>query len=272
MTATVDTLPNLARILPGRLTLPMPDRAFSPCDRVRHLTSSAPAFVDLTGAGTRAWYRWILGHHLSFCVWRLMAEALAAAARGSERALDVTARLYDSYSALLLYAGSCTPHVYDSQIRARMKACSPAFSGMWARDYREVLDRLATVAPAAGSPLKRALKFNRLVHMSTATRLVPGPSLLRESGHDTHAQPTESECDLLDSFFLTDRAATCEHTFVAQLKLRTTMALGDLDRHRVDVHYDRAEVNDFQRRITAHLRAPEQLAEQVLAEGTGRLD
>ncbi|MET0133431.1 MAG: L-tyrosine 3-hydroxylase, partial [Kibdelosporangium sp.] len=201
----------------------------------------------------------------AFCVWRLMSENLAAAVAGREGALAVTSALYDSYSALLLYAGSCTPQVYDTVIRSKMKACDPAFSGTWARDYRQVLVRLAEVAPAPGSPLKAAIKFNRLVHMSVAARLVPvGGSLLRDSGREAHAAPSRLEGDLFDTFFLTSRQPVCVHDFVAQLRLLTAKILTDLGQHPVDVRYGRAELNDFQSRIAAHLATPVQVAESLL--------
>lgn len=246
-----------------RLVLPSPDEPFAPCGSHR---AARPGNVS-RDENTRAWHRWMLGHHAAFCVWRLMSEVLAAGTAG------VAAALYHAYSALLLYSGSCTPAVYDSVIRPRMRAAHPAFSGTWARDYRQVRAHLAEAAPAAGSPLKEAVKFNRLVHMSVAARLVPGGgSLLRDSARDVHAAPTQEETDLFDSFFLTDRGPVCAHDFVTHLRLRVATIRADLDDHPLDVHYDRAALNEFQSHLATHLAFPAEIAESVLTEGAKNRD
>ena len=262
----LDQLAPVGEIDLDRLLLPMPGTPVSQCDGPAYQRSvpGATTWVLSADENTRAWYRWLVGHQASFCVWRLMSEALAMVEAGRADAAATVTALYDSYSALLLYSGSCTAETYASVIRSRMRACHPAFSGTWARDFRDVLARLARVAPAAGSPLKGAVKFNRLVHMSVAARLVPsGGSLLRDSGHDTE-QPSREEGDLLDSFFLTDRGELCARDFLAQLRRLTQTMLTDLGHRALDVHYDRAALNDFQSRVPAYLGIPQQVAGSIL--------
>jgi hypothetical protein len=236
-----------------RLQLPMPDTPFAECGGCTPLPpASRPMRGDEHAMGL---YRWVLGHHLVFCVWRLMCDYLSQT--GSE---DALADLHDAYSALLLYAGSCTEEVYTAAIRSLMAACHPGFSGMWARDYERVHELLGRVQPAAGSQLKRTVKFNRLVHMAVARRLVPsGGSLRRDSGNQASVT-TDAERDLLDWFFLTERAPVCPHGFADQLTRRIILALTDLATHPMSARYGHEEINRFQAELASHLEPLPRLA------------
>jgi L-tyrosine peroxygenase len=236
-----------------RLRLPMPDTPFAECGGCTPLPPrSRPPHGDEHVMGL---YRWVLGHHLVFCVWRLMCDY--SSPTGSE---DALADLHNAYSALLLYAGSCTEEVYAAGIRARMAACHPGFSGMWARDYERVHQLLGQVLPAAGRRLKRAVRFNRLVHIAVAKRLVPsGGSLRRDSGNQASVT-TDAERNLLDSFFLIERAVVCRHEFADQLMCRIILALTDLAIHPVSARYGREEINRFQAELTGHLEPLPRLA------------
>ncbi|WP_051027324.1 hypothetical protein [Nocardia higoensis] len=252
----------------GQLRMPWPTAEFIRCE-VPYIdpTQPYPAAPDGDEAAL-AWYRWLLGHHLSFCVWRLMIEALGDAADGEQEAERELAELYDSYSALLLYAGTCSPEIYDTVLRARMKAADPAMSGTWARDYREIGARFAKLDVDAASPLKASLKLNRLVHMSVGARLVPtGKSLLRETGRDVRAEPTRAESDVVDAFFLTDRTELCAHEFRAQLRIRVRAALDDLAAHPSEISYGRAQVDALQTQLAEHIHAVARLADTILRRG-----
>ncbi|WP_410586419.1 L-tyrosine 3-hydroxylase [Amycolatopsis sp. lyj-23] len=255
-----------ASLLP-RLTVPLPQNPFTPClglagDVGKPEVGEAVGPAPLDSEAEFAWYRWLLGHHGAFCAWRLLAAALA---RGD---LGEAADLYDTYSALLLYAGSCRPEVYRSVIRPRMAARHPAMSGKWVRDQRHVSALLAGAQPAPGSPLKAAVKFNRLVHVTVAARLVPaGGSLLRDAGRDVHDVPTEAEQALVDDFFLVDRAAVCAHAFGAAVRARASALLADLTEWPVRVTYDRDAVNQFQTGLPVHIGRLVPIAEAALGEG-----
>ncbi|QKV74044.1 L-tyrosine 3-hydroxylase [Amycolatopsis sp. Hca4] len=245
-----------------RLTVPLPQDPFTPCagDTGDAGEPAGPPPAD--GEAELAWYRWLLGHHGAFCAWRLLSAALG---RGD---LGEAADLHDTYSALLLYSGSCTPEVYCSVIRPRMAARHPAMSGTWARDHRHAAALLAAARPAPGSALKVAVKFNRLVHMTVAARLVPdGGSLLRDAGRDVHCAPTEGEQALLDDFFLVDRAPVCAHVFTAALRERVAALLADLAARPVRASYDRDAVNQFQVDLPVHIGRLVPIAETALAEG-----
>jgi hypothetical protein len=159
------------------LRTPMPRAPFLPdgcgvCASVdADSLPSAPSFADPDDIAT---YRWWLGHQATFCVWRLLSTSLALLAEG-ERSPEETvaaathaAQMYDVYSVLLLYAGSCSPEVYSRVIRSEMARADPAFSGRWARDYEDIprLFRAVRQAQPAAflSDLRMAYKANLVVH------------------------------------------------------------------------------------------------------------
>jgi hypothetical protein len=248
------------------LRLPMPSTPFAPCDgftcrrpgRAQSIPARRSAPSTSASDEALAWHRWLLGHQASFGVWRLICRSLSDVAghgdcdggtgAAAHRALTVTTELFTVYSALLFYSGSCTSRVYADAIRPRMTACHPAFSGTWSRDYELVRVLLESPLSACepGARLKGAVKFNRLVHMSVAKRLVPGGnSLLRDSGQ-VGSPPTDDERDLFDAFFGTRRATICAHEFVDQLIDRAELILTDLAAHPVSVRYGRDDLDRFQ--------------------------
>jgi hypothetical protein len=193
----------------------------------------------------RGWYRWMLGHHVAFGTWRVLADLLQATIDGRgerSRLLDQAASLYEVYSALLLYSGSCSSEIYAEVIRPRMAATDPAFSGTWARDHERLQRLMRMVAVDPAGALKKASKFNKLVHMTVAKRLVPaGHSLLRDAGRAGDVV-TDADRDTLDRFFLVDRARVCQAEFVEQLLQRIARIRCDLGVHPLDARYDRGDV------------------------------
>jgi L-tyrosine peroxygenase len=264
MTAAPQVLPTslpTSTVELDRLRLPMPDAPFAECGGgcTPLLPRPRPTQDD---EHAMSLYRWVLGHHLVFCVWRLMCDYLPQT--GSE---DALAELYNAYTALLLYSGSCTEEVYATVIRSRMAACHPGFSGTWARDHERAHELLRRAWPAADSKVKRAVKFNRLVHMAVAKRLVPsGGSLRRESGNQGSAT-TDAERNLLDWFFLTERALVCRHGFADQLTRRIILALTDLATHPVSVRYGREEIDRFQVGLAGYLETLSRFAAMAPSVG-----
>jgi L-tyrosine peroxygenase len=186
---------------------------------------SADLLLPPVRAEELAWYRWIIGHQATFLGWRSLRAALARA----EPADAEIAGLLELYSVLLLYSGSCSPEVYATLIRPRMMDCHPAFSGEWAPDYRGIpaaLRRAAGRRPAVRS----AMRLNQRVHAAVAERLVPqGGSLLQQAGRPSGTAPSPAESALYDQFFLTRRAAVCEHVIRQQFLNRLLMIVSDLD-------------------------------------------
>ncbi|GAB3733506.1 hypothetical protein GCM10027598_58200 [Amycolatopsis oliviviridis] len=253
---------------PAWLHLPMPETSFADCPGCGEISRSDTEDASIAGSwsGTpavaeeeaTAWGRWMLGHHLSFCAWRLLHESLSRAVTteiARSREDRRIAELFDTYSALLLYAGSCTPKVYETVIRVRMAEAHPGFSGLWYRDNARIQELSARLTQRFGFGVeaKAAMRFNRLAHASLANRLVPeGPSLRRESGHAQSAI-SESERDTADDFFRTRRKDLCRHEFVAQLISRTTVALTDLARHPLTARYGHESVDRFQDTVCRRL-------------------
>jgi hypothetical protein len=244
---------------------------------------SAPSLADPDGI---ARYRWWLGHQATFCVWRLLSTSLTLLAEGEQPAVEIATaatRMYDVYSVLLLYAGSCSPEVYGRVIRPEMAHADSAFSGRWARDYEDIPRLLRAVRqaqPAALlSDLLTACEANRVVHVAVAKRLVSGgPSLLRLSGRDRNDENTDRERDVFDAFFLVERTEVCRQAFTAKLVGLYTLVLNDLAERPLDnsctkpglprAHLD--TVTGFQRNAGAILRRFLALP-QICDHGDGRV-
>ena len=204
---------------------------------------SAPVARVAADDADRAFYRWMIGHHVTFGVWRMLADLLAGASRTGSLSEAGTARAawwYDCYSALLLYAGSCTPEVYAQSVRPRMAAKHPAFSGLWARDHEWVAHLLGELSPPRGGVLRQALRRNRLVHMTVAQMLVPeGASLFKGHGGRAGNSVTDGERDLFDEFFLVRRGVVTRSDFAAAMLSRLVAIQDDLVANPIDA---RAEV------------------------------
>lgn len=189
----------------------------------------------------RARYRWHVGHHAAFAVWQLqtqLLETIAGSAEPEPHIVTAAARLFDVYSLLLLYAGSCSAERYEATVRADMAAAHPAFSGSWSRDHELVLaslQRVMTTHPTALlAPLTRAVALNHDTHQAVASRLVPGGgSLLQEAGR-YGTGPTEAERDLYDTFFHVRRGLICQRSFNAQVLRRLAQIACDIARFGLD--------------------------------------
>lgn len=239
----------------GRLVLPLPGAELPDCDHARcadrlaaelaalraTLTAGPPAgCLPPGGAADRVRHRWLTGHHAAFTVWQALTRGLYALAAAPEpaatRPVAWTTALYDVYSVLFLYAGSCTPEQYATLLRPELTAAHPAFSGAWARDHAPVPAALCAARgrhrPAVLGPLTAAVKDNRLVRTAVARRLVPGgTSLAREAGRSPGGLPTEAERALYDAHFRVERLPLCGPVHRAQLVRLLTLCLADIGAH-----------------------------------------
>ncbi|MFI7122075.1 hypothetical protein [Amycolatopsis sp. NPDC049868] len=231
------------------LPMPMPSERFGVWGSPAGITDFSadlavalrPSADELTPPDTldeRAFYRWLLGHHVTFCIWRRITEVLEFMVHDgpTRERVDEVAWWYDCYSAMFLYAGSCTAGTYARAIRSEMAAAHPGFSGVWARDYERILQLLGRLSLPANSTLKAALMRNRLVHVTVAKALVPqGASLLKQSGRRANQGATDAERDLFDRFFLIERGPVTRDTFVAHAIRRMAAVQCDLLRHPLDI-------------------------------------
>ncbi|MET8759946.1 L-tyrosine 3-hydroxylase [Lentzea sp. NPDC004782] len=226
----------VARRSVGFLPLPLPDKPFA--------SRSTGVNADLTSCPLpppvdeveRAHQRWLLGHHVTFCVWRRLAGVLTRMREEGvqEVALDEAAAWFDRYSAMFVYAGSCGESLYRTAIRPSMAAVHPAFSGVWARDFTWVRRLLHELDIPPGSSLMLAIKRNRLVHMKIARTLVPeGESLLKDTGRRAADGVLPREEDLFDRYFLVDRVSVPEVGFEAHAARRAAAVVHDLERYPV---------------------------------------
>ncbi|MEU4969027.1 MULTISPECIES: class I SAM-dependent methyltransferase [Streptomyces] len=237
------------------LTLPLPDEEFTACRRclgdtctraAQHIKDdlsiltqvvhgpAPPAEWPPADPGARIRHRWLIGHQLAFAVWRLIRHTLQELIRTSApQAAERAARLYDIYTVLFLYTGSCSAARYAATVRADMAAHDPALSGEWHRDHMALPDLLrqarANCPASVLAPLTAAVKRSHHIHMAVAGKLVPsGQSLLQQAGKQAGVQPTEAECDVIDDFFQVRRAPICEKAFITQAIRRLVQVVCDI--------------------------------------------
>lgn len=233
------------------LTLPHPGAAADPPGKIsqvevertyhdllaaarRGLRATAP--VDEANLERLYWFRWIVGHHISFIIWRLLAADLRRAYAGPvERSVAIAITQYvRGYCAMLLYTSSCTPAIYNSAIRPSMYRLHRTFSGTWAPDYRPVRSlfrgrRLPSLAEPERERLVREVKLSHTIHLGVAAKLVPdGRSLLQRSVADRSVAPHHAWGAMFDCCFLTLRAPVSAQEIAAQLLRRQQAVSFDL--------------------------------------------
>lgn len=209
------------------------------CDRIRAAAPCGRAaweVRDVDAVNALYWFRWITGHQVSFVLWRLIAQALAAVSAGerpSAAMVDGITPYVRGYCAMLLYTSSCPRDVYHRLIRPSMYLQHRAFSGSWAPDYRPVRPlfrgrRSAWTSGPDGQSLAGAVDLYQRVHTGIAVRLVPeGRSLLQESPR--RGQQDMSMLGMLyDSYFMTLRAPVPRDEVVTQLVRRLVAVTQDV--------------------------------------------
>jgi hypothetical protein len=247
------------------LTLPHPGTpaasagAFSPAE----VEDACLAFLAQARAGVDAvpptaddqverlfWFRWIVGHHVSFIIWRLIADALARLAAGDgdrERLSEAVPQYVRCYGGMLLYTGSCDRVTYRDVIRPSMYRQHSMFSGTWAPDYAPVrsLFRGRNQPPVTGVHARQLAGEVRLVgdlHNGVAAKLVAGGrSLLQDSVVRRNTVQPRNWGAVFDCYFLTLRAPVSHTEIVVQLLRRQKAVLLDLvtnGLYPVDVTHD----------------------------------
>jgi hypothetical protein len=219
------------------LRVPLPHQPLSSfADCAGH--PSAPHWDPVDEPAALSRLRWWLGHQAAFVTWRLIAQSLTGMLRTADRASERAARasaLYDTYSALFLYSGSCGAETYNRVLRPAMRAEDPAFTGRWAQDYAVLPSLLREVkehcpAPVV-APIIDAVRLNHRVHMSVANRLVPdGESLLRETGRVNECTAPDRYAQF-DRFFNTERGPVCRQGLIIQYTDRLTRIVADIRRN-----------------------------------------
>jgi hypothetical protein len=184
------------------------------------------------------WFRWIIGHHVSFIVWRLLAGALARLAEGDPDDATSTRTVIEyvrAYSAMLLYSGSSPRQTYNETIRPSMYRLHTTFSGTWSADYPAVRALFRArrvprgVTTDGAEELLREVRLSHQIHLGVASRLVvDGRSLLQHLVDNPAAHQPRIWAALFDCYFLTVRAPVTGHEILSQLLRRCKAVATDL--------------------------------------------
>lgn len=183
------------------------------------------------------WFRWIIGHHISFVIWRLLAGCLARLAAGDRDRWTTTTAAVEyvrAYSAMLLYTGSSTQRIYNATIRPSMYRLHSTFSGTWSADYPAVRSlfraRRAPKGVTVGADaLLREARLSHQIHLGVASKLVvDGRSLLQHLVDNPAAHQPRMWETVFDCYFLTARAPVTGHEVLSQFLRRCKAVVTDL--------------------------------------------
>ncbi|MEU9605620.1 hypothetical protein [Streptomyces sp. NPDC048057] len=185
--------------------------------------------VDADSLEQLFWFRWMIGHHVSFVIWRLLADALDDVTSGTGDQDAAAVRLTEyvrAYCGMLLYTGSSTRTVYQRTIRPSMYRQHSKFSGTWAPDYPAVRSlfrgrRPPPVVPARAPALLREIALTNQIHLGVASKLVErGRSLLQHAVLEGDIGSHRTWGAVFDCYFLTLRAPVTPLEVTAQLLRR----------------------------------------------------
>ncbi|MFE5331660.1 hypothetical protein ACFRCG_35265 [Embleya sp. NPDC056575] len=193
--------------------------------------------VDDSRLGQLFWFRWIIGHHVSFVIWRLLADELSRLSsnpKDREAASVAVTEYVRAYCGMLLYTGSCNSAIYNADIRPSMHRLHSTFSGTWAPDYPPVRSlfrgrKLPPVVASERERLVRQVELSHRIHLGVAAKLVEGGrSLLQQSVAQRDANQPRMWEGIFDCYFLTLRAPTTRQEILAQLLRRNKAIVMDL--------------------------------------------
>lgn len=193
--------------------------------------------VDQGGLERLFWFRWMVGHHVSFVIWRLIAGALARIAAGDsdrEALSEAVAHYVQGYCGMLLYTGSSDRRIYNDVIRPSMYRQHSTFSGTWAPDYPPVRSlfrgrRRPPVADPYVEAVAREVHLASELHFGVAAKLVVGGrSLLQTSIAERDAAQPRMWGAIFDCYFVTLRVPVSTPQLVAQLLRRQKAIAIDL--------------------------------------------
>lgn len=194
------------------------------------------------------WFRWMVGHQLSFVLWRALGRVLRSAVTVLEaesgRDLDDelacrAVALTEGYSAVLVYSATCTRALYDDVIRRAMRLQHRSFSGQWSAEHAplpRLATRLARAVPRGDSRpgarrVVEAYRENARVHTVVGRKLVPG-GVTPFSVFQDYAGPREqipaSAVHLFDAVFLTLRCEVSSREICVQFLRRLAAMFMDL--------------------------------------------
>ncbi|MFE0426576.1 hypothetical protein [Streptomyces sp. NPDC058953] len=194
--------------------------------------------VDADSLERLFWFRWIVGHHVSFVIWRLIADALAEVNDGTGDQDAAAVRLTEyvrAYCGMLLYTGSSTREIYQRTIRPSMYRQHDKFSGTWAPDYPAVRSlfrgrKPPPVVPHRAAGLLREVTLTNQIHLGVASKLVDqGRSLLQAAVLEGNIASHRTWGAVFDCYFLTLRAPVGPEEVTAQLLRRQKAVAVDLN-------------------------------------------
>ena len=186
------------------------------------------------------WYRWVMGHHISFIGWLLISKYLYECTNENcdidkDIKIERCKKLFSLLNCMYIYTASVTNDTYEMVIRKFMKLYCDGFSATWAHDYREfkkIIKKFSknSYCSLYSEDIKHLYNDGILIHIAIANKLVnKGKSLLKDLNFKYEELTIKNNSEIYDNFFLVKRVKSIsEKHLICDLNRRLVAIQGDL--------------------------------------------
>ncbi len=193
------------------------------------------------------WFRWTIGHHISFISWLLIDKYLNDSTNliliDKNKAWANITRCFSLLkllSCMYIYSSTVPQDIYNTTIRKFMKLYHSAFSATWAKDYINLKNTISNYSLQDNQELfpkkiKSIFDATKTVHIAIAGKLVKNrKSLLQHFYKNTSVQIIKDTDKIYDCFFIVQRTnCVTESTLIHSLMKRLLIIKNDVVRNGV---------------------------------------
>lgn len=205
------------------LMLPYTSKGVTSSDQETSLSFSLEAEflkIDKPDNELLYWFRWTIGHHISFISWLLIDKYLSdninlisvdknKVTRNINRCLSLLKLL----SCMYIYSSTVLEDVYNSSIRKFMRLYHSAFSAKWAKDYLDLKKTISGYSrleneELSSKKIKVLFDESKITHITIAEKLVKNRKSLLQHFHNANTEGVTKEAHkVYDCFFIVHRVS-----------------------------------------------------------------
>lgn len=186
------------------------------------------------------WFRWTLGHHISFLCWIFINKYLQdnlhlQDQRKIELNIHRCTSLMHLMNCMYIYTATVPSTIYCSYIRNHMELYFSGFSATWAKDYVVLKDMIQKYCNMSDlvlgqDTIRTSFNKTKIVHFAIAGKLVKDRKSLLQQLNNPHKPLFPSQYHkIYDNFFLVNRVNyISEKSLINCLIKRLYAVLGDL--------------------------------------------
>ena len=190
------------------------------------------------------WFRWIIGHHVSFICWVLINKYLNDNINlnklndnkiklNSDRCL----LLLQLLNCMYIYSSTVLEEVYNVTTRKFMNLYCNGFSGTWAKDYATLKNTISKYCKLEekktyNQNIKALFNESKIVHFAIANKLVKDRKSLLYKLNQSNPLTTviKDSHKIYDFFFIVERDNhVTEENLIVSLKERLSIIKSDVE-------------------------------------------